>query len=151
MIRRLFPLVAIAVLMLAGCQETPAETAQDVSDARAEAAQNVTAVREDANQEIDTAAGDVAQAQGDLVRTDARAADKLGEAESAAMAKTAHAIFAVAESEAEGRNDIAVQKCGGFIGSDQDACISSATAILTSELAAATSSRDTALVAAERR
>jgi outer membrane murein-binding lipoprotein Lpp len=151
MIRQLVPLAAIAVLMLAGCQETPAETAQDVSDARVEAAQNINAAREDANQEIDTAARDVAAAQRDFAKTDERAANALGDAESAALTKTAHANFDVAEAEAEGRNSIAVQKCEGFIGIDKDACLSSAAAILASELAVATTNRDTELVAAERR
>ena len=45
MFARLIPLSAIALMLLVGCEETPSETAKDVSEAREDAAEDINASR----------------------------------------------------------------------------------------------------------
>ena len=63
MFARLIPLSAIALMLLAGCEETPSETAKDVSEAREDAAEDINASREDAMIKAAHAAFDVAEAE----------------------------------------------------------------------------------------
>lgn len=63
MFTRLIPLSAIALILLAGCEETPSETAKDVSEAREDAAEDINASREDAMIKAAHAAFDVAEAE----------------------------------------------------------------------------------------
>jgi len=149
MIRHMLPITAIAAMLLAGCDETPAETAQDVSEAREEAAANITATRQDAGEAINEADREVASAQQDLNRSNVNAREELGEAEADAMEKTAHAAFEVAEAEAEGRSNIATERCDAFTGAEKTACTSGVEATLASEMAMAVARRDAALAAAE--
>jgi hypothetical protein len=146
---RLVPLVAVAALMLAACQETPSETAKDVAAARHDAVENVDAARQDKDKVVSKNNDQVADARQAYVKTDEIARQKLTQVESDAMVKTANADFEIASAEATGRNEIAVQRCDALTGVDKDACVSAAAATLASEQATATSNRDAMLVAAD--
>ncbi|MDO9319814.1 MAG: hypothetical protein Q7V56_16685 [Gammaproteobacteria bacterium] len=150
MFRKIIPITAIAFLTLTGCQETPSETAEDVAEAREDAAQDITSTRQDANQTVNNAQRDVVDARQDLVRTDRNAVNEVTEAEAEVMIKTAHANYDVIKAEAEGRNEVAKERCGAFTGASKDSCVSEAEMTLASSMAAATSDRDAALLAAER-
>jgi vacuolar-type H+-ATPase subunit H len=149
MMNRFIPLVAVAVLLLAGCDKTPTETSNDVAEARKEASQDVSEARQDASKIEDKADAKVAAAQDVYARTDETARAKLTRAESEAMISKAHADFDVALVEANGRHDIAIEKCGQFTGVDKTACLSTADADFTAEQAAITATRDAVLVQAE--
>ena len=120
MMMKLLPAAVVALLLLAGCQETPNETAKDVAAARQ-----------------------------DYAETDKDALKKLTVAEADAMVKTANADFEIANAQATGRADVAKQACGTLTGVEKDACISNAEANLAAELATAVANRDAMLVAAE--
>ena len=68
-------------LLLAGCQETPNETAKDVAAARQDAAKNVTEAREDKAAVVATSNDKVADARQDYAQTDKDALKKLTVAE----------------------------------------------------------------------
>lgn len=149
MINRFIPLVAVAVLLLAGCDKTPTESAKDVAEARKEASQDVSEARQDAGKIEDKADQKVAAAQDAYAKTDETARAKLTQAESEAMISKAHADFDVAMVEANGRHAIAIEKCGQFTDVDKTACLSTADADFAAEQAAVTASRDAILVQAE--
>ena len=146
MMNRLIPIVAVAALLLAGCNESPSETSKDVTKATEEASQDVSEARQDASKTESKSEEKVIDAQQEYAKTDANAREKLTEVESEAMAAQAKADFDVAKTEAEGRHNIAVEKCGALEGVDKTACVSTADASLAAELAAATANRDAALV-----
>jgi hypothetical protein len=56
----------------------------------------------------------------------------------------------VAITEADGRHDVAKEKCSAFTGVDKDACLSTADATYAADHAAATADRDARLVDADR-
>lgn len=150
MFKSMIPIAAIGMLMLAGCQENSSETAEEVADAREDAAQDFNAALEKANKAIDSAQRDVVDARQDLARTERNAADDFHEVEAEAMTRNAHANFDVAETEAENRTDVEMDRCDALEDAAKDLCISNAEMTLAIALATATSTRDTALLAAER-
>lgn len=149
MIYRLIPLVAIAVMLLTGCDNSASETSKNVTQAREDASQDVTEAKQGAEKIEDKANEKVADAQYAYAKTDATARAKLTEAESEAMISKAQADFDVALAEAEGLYHIAIEKCGAFKGVDKKACLSTADATFTAHQAAVTADRDVALVQAE--
>ena len=145
MMKQLIPIVAVAALLLAGCNESPSETSKDVTKATEEASQDVSEARQDAGKTENKSEEKVIDAQQKYARTDANAREKLTDVESEAMAAGAKADFDVAKAEAEGRHNIAVEKCGALEGVDKKACLSTADANFAADEAAATAVRDTAL------
>lgn len=146
---RLIPLAAAALLILGGCDKTPTERSQDVADVRENAMQESGEARQDASKTVAKAQNKVVDAQQAYNKSDEGAQKKLSAAESSAMIKTAEANFEVAKTEAQGRNDVAAEKCAALDGVDEDACLSTAKADLAASEAAATATRDAALVHAE--
>ena len=65
------------------------------------------------------------------------------------MVTSAQAEFDGASTQADGRHNIAREKCDALAGVDKDACLSTAKAAFADEQAAITATRDAALVAAE--
>jgi hypothetical protein len=149
MIDRLIPISAISLLMLVACAETPSDTAKDVAEARQDAAAEVTEVRQAANQDVAEANAQVATAKKAYTAFDKDARKQLTAAEAVAMVTTARAAFDIASAEAEGRHEVAKQRCDALAGMARDACLGSAIASLSADLTLATANRDTALVAAE--
>lgn len=145
MINRLIPIVAVAALLLAGCNEAPSETSKDVTQAREDASQDVSEARQDASKKESKSEEKVIDAAQAYAKTDANAREKLTAVESEAMASGAKADFDVAMAEAEGRHEIATEECGGLQGVDKTACVSTADANFAADEAAATAIRDTAL------
>ncbi len=143
------PFAAAAALMLAGCTESPSETAKDVSEARQEAAEDSNEARDDRSEEVSKANEDVAEAKHDVMHGDDGEIKKLTAAEAEAMSEKAKADFDVATTDAEGRLNIATEKCDALSGVDKDACVSTANATFAADKAAATATRDAALVRAE--
>ena len=146
MMNRMIPIAAFAALMLTGCQETSSDTAKDVAEARQDAAEDSAEARHDANDDVAQADDKVADAQQAYANADEGALRKLTKVESEAMIEKAKAAFDVASTEASGRHKVAKEKCGALTGVDKDACLSTADATLAAEQAAATASRDAALV-----
>jgi len=145
MMNRLIPIVAVGALLLAGCNESPSETAKDVTQAREKAGQEVSEARQDASKTASKSEDKVMDAQQEYAKTDANAREKLTDVESQAMTAQAKADFDVAKTEAEGRHNIAVEKCGALEGVDKTACVSTADANFAAEVAAATANRDEAM------
>jgi vacuolar-type H+-ATPase subunit H len=145
MMNQLIPVVAVMALLLAGCKESASETSKDVTQAREEASQEVSEARQDADRTENKSEEKVIDAQQEYSKTDANAREKLTEVESDAMANQAKADFEVAKTEAEGRHNIAVEKCGALEGVDKKACVSTADANFAADEAAATAIRDNAL------
>jgi len=145
MIIKLIPIVAVAALLLTACDESPSKTSKDVTQARAEASQNVSEARQEADKIERTSSDKVVDAQQAYTKTATTARQKLTKVESEALAAGANAEFEVANTEAEGRHNIAVEKCGALKGADKTACASTADANFAAEVAAATARRDTAL------
>jgi len=149
MMNRLIPLVAVAALLLAGCDKTPTETSQDVQKARQEASQDDNAARQDASKTESKANEKVAAAQHDYAKASASAQEDLSATESEAMIAMAKADFDVALTEADGRHSIEIKKCGALKDVEKTACLSSADAKLAADQANATAHRDAVLVQAE--
>lgn len=105
--------------------------------------------RHDADKTVDKANDKLVDAQTDYARADDAARAKLTVVESQTMSKKAKADFDVAIAKAEGRHDIATEKCGALSGVDKTACISAADASFAAEQADATARRDQTLVQAE--
>ena len=147
-LNRMLPIVAVAALMLAGCNKTPSETAKDVTQAREDASQDISEVRQDANKTESKAEEKIIDAQQAYAKTDAAARAKLIEVQSEAMGTTAKADFDVAIAEAKGIEDVAKKKCGVLGGAEKNACMSRAAATFAASEATATAERDAALVAA---
>jgi vacuolar-type H+-ATPase subunit H len=146
-----FPLVliaAVAVLSLAGCNKTPAETSKDVTEAREKASQEVGEARQDASQAEAKAEEKVVDARQAYAKTDASARANVTEIEADAIAAMAKADFDVAIAEAKGRYNIGTKKCGVLGGVEKNACLSTADAAFKAEEAIAIADRDATLVAA---
>jgi len=146
MMSRLIPIVAVGALLLAACNESPSETSKDVTQAREKASQDVNEARQDASKTESKSEEKVVDAQQAYAKSDATAREKLTAVESEAMAAQAKADFDVAITEAEGRHNIAVEKCGALEGVTKKACVSTADADFAAQQAAATANRDAALV-----
>ena len=99
------PLISmIAVLaVLAGCPESPTETAVDVVPAREDAAQDVNEARRDAN-------------------------EAFADAESNDLIRAARVDSKVVSTEATGSYDVAKVRCDALNGDDKTACFSIANA-----------------------
>lgn len=147
MINRLLP-IAAALALLAGCQETPTDTAKDVAKAQSDAAQQTQEARKDANVEVSDANKDVRDAKVDFVKASDAALKQLTSAEAEAMVQTANATFDVAMTEASGRNKVALELCDPMMAAEKDACVSAAAVELAAAQAQATSTRDERLVTA---
>lgn len=149
MLNRIIPVIALAALLMAGCDKSATDTSEDVAKARENASQDVSKAQQDANKTEKKANEKVAAAQQDYAETDASAHAKLTAVESEAMIKSAHADFDVAMAAAEGRHKIAKEKCGASEGVDNKACLSTADATFAAEKADIIAHRDEALVQAE--
>lgn len=149
MMKKLIPAAVLAALMLTACQETPQETAKDVSAARQDAAKDVKEAREDKREDVAEANAEVAGARQDFEQDSNAAMKKLTAAEAEAMVKTANANYDIAIAQISGRADVARQACGAMTGVEKDACLSNAEATFEAEKAAAIAQRDEVLVAAE--
>jgi len=149
MLNRMIPVIAIAVLFIAGCDKSATDTSKNVTKARADASQDVDEAMQDARETEHKADEKVADAQQAYAKTDATARAKLTKAESEAMITKAHADFKVSMAAAEGRNKIEVEKCGASEGVDKKACLSTADATFTADKASITANRDAVLVKAE--
>jgi len=145
---KFIPIVAMAALLIVGCNKTPSETSKDVTEAREKAGQDVSEARQDANKTESKAEEKVIDAQQEYAKTDATARAKLTEVQSEALTTSAKAEFDVAITEAKGIEDIAKQKCGVLAGAEKNACLSTAAATYAASEADATARRDAALVAA---
>lgn len=150
MMIRLIPILALAALLLGGCNESASETAKDVSQAREKASTDMSTAQKDANKAENMADQKVAAAQQDYVETKAGAQSKLNKVEADAMVTVAKADFDVAMADLEGRHLIATEKCGMLKGAEKTACLSTADAALAADQAIATANRDAILVQAER-
>jgi hypothetical protein len=147
MINRLLP-IAAALVLLAGCQETPTDTAKDVAKAQSDASQKSQDARKDANVEVSEANKDVRDAKVDFVESRDAAMKQLTSAEAEAMVQTANAAYDVAMTEASGRNKVALELCDPMLPAEKDACVSAAAGELATAQAQATSTRDERLVTA---
>lgn len=150
MIIRLVPIIALAAVLLGGCNESATETSKDVSQAREKASEDVSAAQKEAMKDENKAERKVAEAQQDYAETRAGAQGDLSEAEAEAMATMAKADFDVAMAEIEGRHNIATEKCGVLKGVEKDSCVSTADAAFEADKAIAIANRDAILVQAER-
>ena len=145
---RFLSVVALAAVMLAGCNKTPTETSKDVTQAREDASQEVSEARQDASVTENKADEKVIDAQQEYAKKEAAARAKLTEVQSDAMATTAEADFDVAIAEAKGIEEIEKKKCGVLGGAEKTACMSKAAATFAASEAAAKAERDAALVVA---
>ena len=136
-------------LAVAGCNQNTPSTARDVAEARADANKEVIEARQDASETMSKSNEEVASAREDYLRIDEGAREDLTEAESDAMVASAKAEFNIARTEAEGRYNIATEKCGAYTGVDRTACLSGADATYASAKALAIADRDEALVRAD--
>lgn len=143
-------IATIAALSLVGCNKTPAETSQDVTEAREKASQDVSEARQDAGKTEAKAVEKVADARDAYAKTDASARAKVTEVESDALTTLAKADFEVAIAEAKGAYDIGTEKCGVLGGVEKNACLSTADAAFKAEEAIAIANRDASLVAADK-
>lgn len=148
MIYRPIAVALICTFALAACQQTPADTAKDVTQARQSAAENNQDANTQANQDRAKAEEDVAAAQAAIAATDENAEKKLTAAESDARMVAVNAKYDVAMTEAKGRHEVANEKCGAETGIRKDACLSTSDAAFAAEAAAITADRDAELVAA---
>lgn len=144
---RLAPSAAVAGLLLAGCNETPYETSEDVAQASKDASENLSEAREEASQTENRVEEKVANARQDYAKTDANAREELTEVQTEALRKTAKADFDVTITEATGIRDVAREKCGVLSGAEETACLSAADATFAASKAKAIADRDAALVA----
>jgi len=151
MMKRMIPIAAIAALLIVGCEKSPSGSAKAVEEARTDAAVSVDAARDDAAAKRDKANTKVAAATKDYVETRDDAAAKLSDVESAALVTKAKADFEVASTLADGRHDVAIEKCGVLSGTAKDACVSAADAAYAVEKSKATALRDGALLRADYR
>lgn len=147
MLSRVVPLVAVAALMLAGCNETSSTTAKDVTKAREDASQDVSAAREKAIQTEIKAEEKVVDAQQEYAQTNASGREELTEVQSKALSDTAKADFDVAIAKAQGIEDVAGEKCDVLDGAEKTACLSAAAATYAASEAKAIADRDAALLA----
>lgn len=145
MITRMITIVAMAALLLSACDESASKTSKDVTQARVEASQDSSEARQEASQVESKSVDKVVDAQQAYAKTDAKARQKLTQVESEAMIAGAKADFDVAKTKAEGSLNIAMEKCGALKGVDKTACLSTADANFTAEVAAATADRDTVI------
>ncbi len=150
MMTRFLSILALAALLLGGCNKSPSETAKDVGQAREKAATDMSAAQKDANKAENKADQKVAAAQQDYAETKAGAQGKLNKVEADAMVTMAKADFDVAMADLEGRHLIATKKCGMLKGVEKTACLSTTDAALAADQAIATANRDAILVQAER-
>jgi len=148
---RLLPLAAALAFLLVGCQQTPAENAKKVSEARQEAAENVAAAKADADKTSSAVSRDVSAARTDYDAATQGARGKLSKVEAEAMAETARADYDVATAQADGMYKIAKEKCGILDGVQKTACQSGAEAQHQQALAYAAATRDAALARADWR
>lgn len=146
MISRLILTTALSALLLAACQNSVNDTAENVAETRDAAADDVADARQDASETLADANEQISNAEQDYARSEKDATRKLTKAQSDAMVKTAHAEYDLAATEARGRNDVAKSKCGLLDGVEETACISTADATLAANQADATAIRDAALV-----
>jgi hypothetical protein len=147
---RLVPIAAVAALLIAGCNETPYETSEDVAQARKDASQDLGEAREEASQTENRVEEKVADARHEYAETDATARAELTEAQSEALSKTAKADFDVAITEAKGIEDVAIEQCGMLSGAEKTTCLNAADAAFAASKAKATADRDAALLVAAR-
>ncbi len=147
---KLIPIAIATALLFAGCQESQSDTAKDVAEARTEARKDSNEARQDASESAQEANKDVAQAgQTYGEKTDAARAN-LTEAEADAMRVNARSAYDIAVTDADGRHEIAKQKCDALTGTDKDACVSAADAALAADKANAEANRDATLASADR-
>lgn len=147
---RIIPLAAaIAMLLLAGCQESPKETAKDVAAARTEANQEANDARATADRKTAAADAKVDDARQDYSKSETEANETLGKAQDKAASTIAEADYDRAIVEADGRFKVENEKCDALSGTAKDACVSAAESALAVEKAAAQSRRDAALAVAD--
>jgi hypothetical protein len=146
---RIVPIAAIAALFLAGCGETPKETASDVAEANKAADNSKAEVRTKANDTVTKSNEGAANSIQTYAQSDAEAQPKLGTAEADAMSKGAQAAYELAIKTAEEGYKLATQKCNALGGASRIACENSAEAILATANADAAAKRDAALSAAK--
>ncbi len=147
--RSLLPLAIVSVLLLAGCQKSSSEVAENVADARTDAAKTNQAARDEASEDAAKSNTSMAAAEKTYAEGEAAANKKLTAAEAEAMTQAAESRFDVLAAEAQGRYDIAKEACGALTGVDKTACVSKADETHQMDRAAAIAERDAALVAAE--
>jgi hypothetical protein len=146
---RFLPVVAVCLVLTAGCEKSTSASAKDVAKARENATENSNEARNDADKvaaETNANLATVAQAN---AKADANARADMSAAESKAQAATAQANFNVAMTDAKGAYDIAKEKCSTLKSVDKDACLSTIAATLAADEAAATATRDRSLAAAD--
>lgn len=148
--KRLIPLLAVAALLLAGCEKSTSENTKDVTEAREKASQDTTEARKEAYKVESKAGQKVATAKQDYSKTTADAEQKLDKAEANAMTMTANSDYDVAMARVEGAHKVAVEKCDLLKDVEKTACKSTADAAFAASQAKATAIRDAALVQAER-
>jgi hypothetical protein len=148
--KRMIPLAAaIAMLLLAGCQETPKETAKDVAAARTEANREADDARATADRKTAAADAKVDDAQQAYGKSEAKANETLDKARDEAASTIAQADYDRALVEADGRFKVENEKCDALSGTARDACVSAAESALAVEKAAAQARRDAALAVAD--
>lgn len=140
---------AIALLLLAGCKESPSETAKDVAAARNEANREADDARVTADRATAAADAKVDDAQQTHGQSEAKANEVLAEAEGKAASTIAQANYERALVEAEGRFKVENEKCDALTGTAKDACVSTAESALAVDKAAAESRRDASLAVAD--
>lgn len=154
MMKPLIPLAAMLALLLGGCQETRSDTSKDVAEASAkasaEARTDSSEARKAASASITASSADVARAKQEYAETDQESRKKLTDVEATAMIEAAKARFDVEMTDAQGRHDVAAEQCDALSGVDKQSCLGTAAAVLASEQATATATRDAALVRADQ-
>jgi PBP1b-binding outer membrane lipoprotein LpoB len=146
MMIRILPLAIVAAMLIAGCQKSPSDAAEDVTQARQDAVEDIGAARKDADKEMVKEREKVTAAEQDYTKDEDKAITKLTEVEAEAMAKAANVSFGVAKAEIDGRYNIEKEKCGTLTASEKDACLTAAEAVQTRDMAIATKTRDESLV-----
>jgi hypothetical protein len=146
---RLITIAALAMIMATGCDKSGSATAKDITEARETATENSNDARQDANRVTANSDEKVRSAEQTYAKADADALARLKLTEAKAMTATAKTDFDVAMTDAQGRYQVANEKCGAATGVNKKACLSTAKASLAADQEAATASRDNALVAAD--
>jgi hypothetical protein len=148
MIIRPILFAAFAIVGLSACQETPTETAKDVSQAQETAVQDNQEARQEANQDRAQAEVKVIEAKDDMAAVDTNAMKKITEAESEAMTVAAKAKYDVAMTEAQGRHNIEAEKCDALKDQAKDSCVSTNNATLAADQARIIATHDAEILAA---
>lgn len=152
MIHRMIPLAAaLSLVLLAGCQESTTETTEDVAEAKMEAAGSNADAREDAADAMNEADGDVSQARDEYNESENKAYEKLSAVEAEAMVAAANAGYELEITAAQGRHQVAKQRCDGMTrGPEREACDTEVDGLLAVEESRAATVRDKALLDASR-